>query len=227
MAWNYGFICVFSYNLSLLEDTLHKAGAAVCSALHSWGISPLILGHVKRKGEEGQKEREVERKGRCERRKGFSGGAVIRNPPAYEADAGDASSIPGLGKSPEVGNGSPFQHSCPRNPIDRVGRDGTHTHRRERREVKQEKEREAEGWKRGWRRKGGSLMTRALTNSCLPPLQGEQLGSTLRCVVAPSPDRWSYCTRCLPHLGPWKESCVCTRMRVCNRTLDAHIRALA
>ena len=59
MAWNYGFICVFSYDLSLLEDTLHKAGAAVCSALHSWGISPLILGHVNKKGGEGQKREKI------------------------------------------------------------------------------------------------------------------------------------------------------------------------
>lgn len=59
MAWNYGFICVFSYDLSLLEDTLHKAGAAVCSALHSWGISPLILGHLKKTGGEGQKGEKI------------------------------------------------------------------------------------------------------------------------------------------------------------------------
>ena len=50
---------MFSYDLSLLEDTLHKAGAAVCSALHSWGIAPLILGHVKKKGGEGQKREKI------------------------------------------------------------------------------------------------------------------------------------------------------------------------
>lgn len=51
------FVCLVM--TSLLEDTLHKAGAAVCSALHSWGISPLIQGHVKKKGEEGQKGEKI------------------------------------------------------------------------------------------------------------------------------------------------------------------------
>ena len=84
-----------------------------------------------------------------------------------------------MGRSPGVGNGNPFQYSCLGNPIDRGisratvhrvtqswTRLGRHTHRHERREVKQEgggrKEREAEGWKRSWRRKGGALMTGAL-----------------------------------------------------------------
>ena len=34
-------------------------------------------------------------------------------------NAGDAGLIPGLGRSPGVGNGSPVQHSCPENPMDR------------------------------------------------------------------------------------------------------------
>ena len=33
--------------------------------------------------------------------------------------AGDRGSIPGLGSSPEVGNGNPLQNSCPENPMDR------------------------------------------------------------------------------------------------------------
>ena len=33
--------------------------------------------------------------------------------------AGDRGSIPGLGSSPEVGNGNPLQYSCPENPMDR------------------------------------------------------------------------------------------------------------
>ena len=39
---------------------------------------------------------------------GFSGGLVVKNPPA---NAGDASLIPGLGRSPGKGNGNPFQCS--------------------------------------------------------------------------------------------------------------------
>ena len=34
-------------------------------------------------------------------------------------NAGNQSSIPGLGKSPGVGNGNPLQYSCLRNPMDR------------------------------------------------------------------------------------------------------------
>jgi len=34
---------------------------------------------------------------------------VVKNPPA---NAGDAGSIPGLGRSPGEENGNPFQYSC-------------------------------------------------------------------------------------------------------------------
>ena len=37
----------------------------------------------------------------------FLGGAVVKNPPA---DAGDAASIPGWGRSPGEGNGNPLQY---------------------------------------------------------------------------------------------------------------------
>ena len=37
------------------------------------------------------------------------------------AYAGDTSSVPGLGRSPAEGNGSPLQYSCPGNPMDRGG----------------------------------------------------------------------------------------------------------
>ena len=42
-------------------------------------------------------------------RQGFLGGAVVKNLPA---DAGDAGSIPGLGRSSIGGNGHPLQYSC-------------------------------------------------------------------------------------------------------------------
>ena len=35
------------------------------------------------------------------------------------ANAGNADSIPGLEKSPEVGNGNPLQYSCLENSVDR------------------------------------------------------------------------------------------------------------
>ena len=34
-------------------------------------------------------------------------------------NAGDLDSIPGLGRSPGEGNGTPLQYSCLENPIDR------------------------------------------------------------------------------------------------------------
>ena len=53
-----------------------------------------------------------------------SGGAsqealVVKNPPANAGDVRDASSIPGLGRSPGEGHGNPLQYSCLENPMDR------------------------------------------------------------------------------------------------------------
>ena len=50
---------------------------------------------------------------------GETGGAVINNLPANAGDTGDASSIPGLGRFPGVGNGNPFHSSCLENSMDR------------------------------------------------------------------------------------------------------------
>ena len=47
---------------------------------------------------------------------GFPGGSMVNYPPA---NAGEASLIPALGRSPGEGNGNPFQHSCLRNLMDR------------------------------------------------------------------------------------------------------------
>ena len=47
---------------------------------------------------------------------GFPGGSAVKNLPA---NAGDASSIPGSGRSPGKGNGNPLQDSFLRNPMDR------------------------------------------------------------------------------------------------------------
>jgi len=49
----------------------------------------------------------------------FPGGSVVKNLPANAGDAGDASLIPGLGRSPGVGNGNPLQYSCLENSMDR------------------------------------------------------------------------------------------------------------
>ena len=50
---------------------------------------------------------------------GFPGGTVVKNLPANARDTRDAGSIPGLGRSPRVGNGNPLQYSCLENLMDR------------------------------------------------------------------------------------------------------------
>ena len=37
---------------------------------------------------------------------------MVENPPANAGDTRDVGSIPGLGRSPEGGNGNPCQRSC-------------------------------------------------------------------------------------------------------------------
>ena len=46
----------------------------------------------------------------------FPRGSAVKNLPA---NAGDSSSIPGLGRYPGEGNGNSLQHSCLENPMDR------------------------------------------------------------------------------------------------------------
>ena len=48
---------------------------------------------------------------------GFPGGAS-GNPPANVGVERDSGSIPGSGRSPGGGHGSPFQDSCLENPMD-------------------------------------------------------------------------------------------------------------
>ena len=49
---------------------------------------------------------------------GFPSGAVVKNVPAIAGDSGDVESIPGLGRSPGVGNGNPLQYSCLENSME-------------------------------------------------------------------------------------------------------------
>ena len=44
---------------------------------------------------------------------------MVKNSPDNAGDAGDAGSIPGLGRSPVKGNGNPLQYSCLGNSMDR------------------------------------------------------------------------------------------------------------
>ena len=43
--------------------------------------------------------------------KGFPGGSVVKDLPANAGDTGDVGSIPGSGRSPKEGNGSPLHYS--------------------------------------------------------------------------------------------------------------------
>ena len=49
---------------------------------------------------------------------GFPPGTVLKNLPAKAGDVRDVGSIPGLGRSPGVGNGNPLQYSCLENSMD-------------------------------------------------------------------------------------------------------------
>ena len=48
----------------------------------------------------------------------FPGAPVVKNPPASTRDVRDAGLIPGLERSPGLGNGNPLQFSCLENPMD-------------------------------------------------------------------------------------------------------------
>ena len=48
--------------------------------------------------------------------RGFPGGSEVKE---SASNAGDSGSIPGSGRSPGEGNGSPLQYSCLGNPMDR------------------------------------------------------------------------------------------------------------
>jgi len=50
---------------------------------------------------------------------------VIKNLPANAGDIRDVDLIPGLGRSPEAGNGNSLQYSCLENPMDREAWQGT------------------------------------------------------------------------------------------------------
>ena len=44
---------------------------------------------------------------------------MVKKPPVSAGYEGDLGSIPGLGRSPEEGNGKPFEYPCLENPMDR------------------------------------------------------------------------------------------------------------
>ena len=50
---------------------------------------------------------------------GLPGASVVKNLPANAGDSRAAGSIPGLGRSPGVGNANPLQYSCLENSMGR------------------------------------------------------------------------------------------------------------
>ena len=50
---------------------------------------------------------------------------MVKNFPANVGDAGDAGSVPGLGRSSGGGNGNPLQYSCLENHMDRGAHQAT------------------------------------------------------------------------------------------------------
>ena len=56
---------------------------------------------------------------------GFPDGAEVKNLPANAEDTGDVGLIPGLGRSPGLGNGNPLQNSRLQNSMDRGTRQAT------------------------------------------------------------------------------------------------------
>ena len=50
---------------------------------------------------------------------GGSYGSAGKEPACNAGDTGDVGSIPGLGRSPEEGNGNRLQYSCLESPMDR------------------------------------------------------------------------------------------------------------
>ena len=55
----------------------------------------------------------------------FPGGSAVEDPPANKGNTGDADFIPGSGRSPGGGHGTPLQYFCLENPMDRSLADTT------------------------------------------------------------------------------------------------------
>ena len=92
---------------------------------HPWSGTKIL--HAARHAREKKKERKKRKKCPVEnlalivvqKLVGFPGDVSGKEPICNAGDIRDASSIPGLGRSPGEGNGNPLQYSCLENSIDR------------------------------------------------------------------------------------------------------------
>ena len=65
---------------------------------------------LKRKKEGKVTSKQKRFKKHCHQKWGFLGSSVAKNPPVNAGNAGDAGSVPGLGRSPGGGNGNQLQY---------------------------------------------------------------------------------------------------------------------
>ena len=96
---------LISKMLVLVEGSGGCLGVHAAHESGSWTFSPLLAF--------------IEQTGVRSLQPGFPRGSVVKNFLANAGDMGDASSIPGLGRSPREGNGIPLQYSCLEYPMDR------------------------------------------------------------------------------------------------------------
>ena len=113
-------VCVFGHarvrldNASLIyacgrSSTFLLRGSFVQQTARSWDSALNKMSKVPafRKFTLSERRKKIEEP--CRTVRGFIGGSAVKNPPAIAGDAGNAGSIPGLGRWPGEGNGNPLQ----------------------------------------------------------------------------------------------------------------------
>ena len=88
--------------LSLPSSWLLQLSVSCGAAVNGRNVSPLFS----------RVETHYDQLSSLEFKAQFSEGTVVKNLPANAEGAGDVDSIPGLGRSPQGGNGNPLQYSC-------------------------------------------------------------------------------------------------------------------
>ena len=88
--------------LSLPSSWLLQLSVSCGAAVNGRNVSPLFS----------RVETHYDQLSSLEFKAQFSEGTVVKNLPANAGGAGDVDSIPGLGRSPQGGNGNPLQYSC-------------------------------------------------------------------------------------------------------------------
>ena len=106
---NSGSSVLSSLSLCRQYSTRHEEACHVClfnNIMHIQGLAQTLLVATDRNSNSLNLKEKV----------GFPGSTVVKNLPA---NAGDAGSVPGSGRSSGGRNGNPLQYSCLENPMDR------------------------------------------------------------------------------------------------------------